>query len=333
MRKVSALVGLSVVVSVIAAALGGLGEVAAARPLKVRMDWRYQGYQAPFFIAVDKGYYKAAGLEVELLAGQGSATGVKTVASGAEELGFLDAGVAALSISKGAPLRVVAGIIQRNPTVVISWKDNPVNKPKDMEGKSIAWVPGVATNFTLTALWKANGVDESKIKKVSTTREASESLFLERKTQFGSGFVNASWAVYLAKGYGKDMQIMRAADHGVNTLSLAVVAHTRLIGEEPQVVRAFVAATLKGLKEAVENPELGWKTVVKHKPEVDAKLAQYGLENSLALLHTDASKGKPLGWTSDKDWTATLDFLETHMSLSPRLPLDRYYTNEFIPAG
>src|SRR5688572_890531 len=118
------------------------GHAAATRALKVRMDWRYQGYQAPFFVALDKGYYKAAGLEVDLLAGQGSGTGVKTVASGSEELGFIDAGVAALSISKGAPLKVVAGIIQQNPSVVISWKDKPINKPKDMEGKSVSWVPG-----------------------------------------------------------------------------------------------------------------------------------------------------------------------------------------------
>lgn len=333
MRKLSVLALLTVLVSILAVALDRPSEVAAGRALKVRMDWRYQGYQAPFFIAVDKGYYKAAGLEVELLAGQGSGTGVKIVASGAEELGFLDAGVVALSISKGAPLKVVAVIIQQNPTVVMSWKDKPVNKPKDMEGKSVSWVPGVATNFTLTALWKANGVDEAKIKKVSTTREASEILFLERKTDFGSGFINASWAVYLAKGYGKDMQIMRAGDWGVNALSLAVVAHTKLIAEEPQVVRTFVTATLKGLKEAVDNPELGWKTVVKHKPEVDAKLAQYGLENSLPLLCTANTKDKPLGWMAEKDWAATLDFLASYMDLAPRLPLDRYYTNEFIPAN
>ena len=333
MRKLSVLLLVTLTACVIAVAIARPPEVGAARALKVRMDWRYQGYQAPFFIAVDKGYYKAAGLEVAILAGQGSGTGVKLVASGAEELGFLDAGVAALSISKGAPLKVVAGVIQLNPTVVISWKDKAVAKPKDMEGKSLSWVPGVATNFTLTALWKANGVDEGRIKKVSTTREAAESLFLERKTDFASGFVNATWAVYLSKGYGKDMQILRASDWGVNTLSLALVAHTKLIAEEPQVVRAFVAATLKGLKEAVENPELGWKTVVKHKPEVDAKLAQYGLENSLALLRTANTKDKPLGWMADKDWEATIDFLASYMELTPKLPLNRYYTNEFVPGS
>jgi NitT/TauT family transport system substrate-binding protein len=309
------------------------GYAAAARSLKVRMDWRYQGYQAPFFVALDKGYYKAAGLDVELLAGQGSGTGVKTVASGSEELGFIDAGVAALSISKGAPLKVVAGIIQQNPSVVISWKDKPINKPKDMEGKSVSWVPGVATGFILTALWKANGVDESRIKKVSTTREASEALFLERKTDFGTGFVNASWAVYQAQGHGNDMQIMRASDWGVQALSLGIVANTKLLKEEPAVVRAFVAATLRGLKESIEDPKMGWQTVIKHKPEVDPKLAEYGLENSLTLFRTANTKDKPLGWMADKDWDATIEFLSTYMGLAPKMPLEHYYTNEFIPKG
>ena len=305
----------------------------ALRPLKVRMDWRYQGYHAPFFVALDKGYYKAAGLDVELLSGQGSGIGVKTVASGAEEIGFIDAGVAALSISKGAPLKVVAGIVQQNPAGVISWKDKPVNTPKDMEGKTIAWVPGVATNFLVTALWRANNIDEGKIRKISTTREATDTLFLERKVDMGTGFVNATWAGYLAQGHGTDMQIMRVADFGVNALSLAIVAHTKLVGEQPEVVRSFVAATMRALKEVRENPEAGWKTVIKHKPEVETKLAQIGLENTLPLLGTPNTKGKPLGWMSDKDWDTTIDFLATYMGLAPKQSLDTYYTNGFVPSS
>jgi len=329
MRKTMACLVVVVMTALVAAA----GFAQSPRPLKVRMDWRYQGYHAPFFIALDKGYYRAAGLDVELLSGQGSGIGVKTVASGAEEIGFIDAAVAALSIAKGAPLKVVAGIVQQNPAAVISWKDKPVNAPKDMEGKTIAWVPAVATNFLVTALWRANGIDEGKIRKISTTREASDTLFLERKVDIGTGFVNATWAGYLAQGHGKDMQIMRVADWGVNALSLAIVVNTKLINEHPDVVRAFVAASLRGLREARENPEMGWKTVVKHKPEVDAKLAQIGLENTLPLLTTPNTKGKPLGWMSDKDWDATIDFLATYMGLGQKQPLDTYYTNAFIPAS
>lgn len=323
---------LSVLTALHLAAAGSAG-AAALRPLKVRMDWRYQGYHAPFFVALDRGYYKAAGLDVELLAGQGSGIGVKTVASGAEELGFIDAGVAALSISKGAPLKVVTGIVQQNPAVLISWNERPVKSPKDMEGKTIAWIPGVATNFIVTALWRANGVDEAKVKKVSTTREAADTLFLERKVDIGTGFVNATWAVYLSKGHGKDMQILKAADWGVPLLSLAIVANTKLLTAEPEVARAFVAATMKGLRDVIENPEMGWKTVVKHKPEVEPNFARIGLENTLPLLATPNTKGKPLGWMSEKDWEATLDFLAKYMGLTPKPSLDQVYTNAFLPAS
>jgi ABC-type nitrate/sulfonate/bicarbonate transport system substrate-binding protein len=66
------------------------GADAAERTLKVRMDYLFQGYQAPFFVALDKGYYRASGLNVDLLIGQTSGVGLRTVSSGTEELGFLD---------------------------------------------------------------------------------------------------------------------------------------------------------------------------------------------------------------------------------------------------
>src|SRR5262245_25511192 len=304
---------------------------AAERTLKVRMDYLFQGYQAPFFVALDKGYYRASGLNVDLLIGQTSGVGLRTVSSGAEELGFLDAGVSALGISKGAPVQVVAGIVQKNPTVVVSRKANPVNRPKDMEGKSISWPPGAAANFIIAAMWRANSVDESKVRKISTTREAAEALFLDGKVDMSPAFVNATWAAYQASGRSADMQILRVSDFGVNPLSLSIVAHTRLVSEDPQVLRVFVQATMRGLQDVIANPEEGWKTVVKLKPEVDPKLAQYGLENTLPLLATLETKGKPPGWMSDKDWAATIDFLASYMELSPKLPLDKYYSNAFLP--
>jgi NitT/TauT family transport system substrate-binding protein len=309
---------------------GGSG-LAAERPTKVRMDYLYQGYHAPFFVALEKGYYRDAGLAVEFLSGQGSGAGLRSVSSGGEEFGLIDAGVAALGISKGAPVQVVAGYIQQNPTVVISRTSLPVKTPKDMEGKSIAWPPGIAAGFLITAMWRLNGVDESKVRKISTTLQAAEALFLEKKADMMPAFINAVYAGYVAKGLAKDMQILRVSDWGVNALSLAVVANTKLTAEQPAVVRAFVGATMRGLKDVIDNPEAGWKTVVKHRPEVDPALARIGLEYSLALLHTPETKGKPLGWMSEKDWNSTLDFLATYMELAPRLVPSKYYSNDFLP--
>lgn len=308
----------------------GSALAAELRPLKVRMDYLFQGYQAPFFIALDKGHYKEAGLEVELLVGQTSGIGLRTVSSGAEDIGLIDSGVAALGISKGAPVKVVAGLIQQNPTVIVTRKSKPVSKPRDMEGLTISWPPGAAANFFISALMKLNGVDESKVQKVSTTREAAEALFLEGKVDMSPAFVNAVWASYQAQG-ADNLQILRVSDFGVNTLSLAIVANTKFISAQPEMLRAFIAATMRGLKDVIADPPAGWRTVVKYKPEVDPKLAQFGLENSLPLIETKATKGKPLGWMSEEDWSSTLDFLASYMELAPRLPLDRYFTNEFLP--
>ena len=321
---------LSLCVALAAWPLAAAG-AAELRPVKVRMDYLFQGYQAPFFVALDRGYYKDAGLAVELLVGQTSGIGLRTISSGAEDLGLIDAGVAALGISKGAPVKVVAGYVQKNPTVIVSRKTKPVTSPKDMEGKSIAWPPGAAANFVIQALMKLNNVDDSKVEKVSTTREAAEALFLEGKVDMSPAFVNAVYASYQAQGAAKDFEILRASDFGVNTLSLAIVANTNFLEKQPEAVRAFVGATMRGLRDVLSDPAAGWQTVVKYKPEVDPKLAQFGLENSLPLLETAETKGKPAGWMSEKDWNATLDFLATYMALSPRLATEQYFTNDFLP--
>lgn len=317
--------------AVVTALAAGQSKAQDLKQLKVRMDFQYQGYQAPFFVAQAKGYYKDAGLKVELLAGQGSGNGLKSISSGAEQFGLIDAGVAALGISKGAPVRVVAGYIQQNPNVVISRKSNPINAPKDMIGKSIVWPPGIASGFMITAMWNIHGIDPNSVKKISTTLQAATTLFVEGKADSSPAFINAVWAVLQAQGHDKDMQIMKLSEFGVNALSLAVVANTSVIDSDPETVKKFVAATLKGLDDVVKDPESGWKAVVAAKPEVDPKVAQLGLENSLPFLRTTATKDKPLGWMAEKDWTDTLDFLEKYMELSPRLDTKVYYTNDFLP--
>lgn len=312
------------------ASLPGAVVSAEMRPVKVRMDYLFQGQHAPFFVALDRGYYKEAGLDVELLSGQTSGVGLRTVSSGAEDMGLIDAGVAALGISKGAPVKVVAGYLQKNPTVIVSRRAKPVSSPKDMEGKTIAWPPGAAANFVVQAMMRLNDVDEAKVVKVSTTREAAEALFLEGKVDMAPAFVTAV-GLFQSRSGGDELQVLRASDFGVNTLSLAIVANTIFLERHPDTVRAFVGATMRGLHDVVSDPTAGWQTVVKYKPEVDPHLARSGLESSLSLLETEQTKGMPAGWMSDTDWNATLDFLATYMGLSPRLPLDRYFTNDLLP--
>src|ERR1700737_1006419 len=118
-------------------------QAAAQAPdkLTVRFTWKLKGEYAPLFVALDKGYYKAEGLDVDLAEGSGAQTVLKLLAGGNEKFGYGPAVSAAQAISHGLPVKVVALYQTRAPMGVISFPDVPLKTPKDLAGKQLAIPP------------------------------------------------------------------------------------------------------------------------------------------------------------------------------------------------
>jgi len=118
--------------------LGRRGRAQTKRQVIMRLDWLYQGPNAGFLIAQDKGFYEQAGLNVEIGPGKGSGSTAQLVASKATQFGFADGFVVGNSVSKGMSIKMVAGIFRRNPTAVVVLDESDIKTPKDLEGKTIA---------------------------------------------------------------------------------------------------------------------------------------------------------------------------------------------------
>jgi NitT/TauT family transport system substrate-binding protein len=140
---------------------------AKLRDVTLRLDWVFQGPNAGFMVAQDKGFYAEAGLNVDIGPGKGSGSTAQLVASKATQFGYSDGFVVGNSVSKGMSIRTVAGIYRRNPTAVIVLADSDIKTPKDLEGKSIALTPGSAQFQQWPAFAKGCGVDASKVRVVS----------------------------------------------------------------------------------------------------------------------------------------------------------------------
>src|SRR5258708_3173957 len=112
------------------------------RQVTVRLDWIYQGPNAGFIVAQEKGFYEQAGLNVEIGPGKGSGSTAQLVASKATQFGFADGYVVGNAVSKGMNIRAVAGLYRRNPTAVVVLADSDIKTPKDLEGKTIAIAAG-----------------------------------------------------------------------------------------------------------------------------------------------------------------------------------------------
>ena len=147
-----------------AAPLARRGFAQAKRQVTMRLDWLYQGPNAGFLIAQDKGFYEQAGLNVEIGPGKGSGSTAQLVASKATQFGFADGFVVGNSVSKGMSIKMVAGVFRRNPTAVVVLDESDIKTPKDLEGKTVGGPTGGTQFVQWPAFVKGCGLDGSKIR-------------------------------------------------------------------------------------------------------------------------------------------------------------------------
>src|SRR5437762_7527125 len=148
------------------ALVGAIGGPASAQgPQKVvfALNWFAVGDHAAYWVALDKGYYKQRGLDVELQNSKGSGDSIAKVDTGRADLGLADSAVVIAASGRGARTKVVGMVFDKTPMNTWSRRDNPIAKPKDMEGKTIGAPPGDGQRQMFPAFAKLTGIDPSKV--------------------------------------------------------------------------------------------------------------------------------------------------------------------------
>ena len=123
------LCGAGIAAGLTAVPIGRPGRAQTRRLVTVRLDWIYQGPNAGFMVAQDKGFYEQVGLNVEIGPGKGSGSTAQLVASKATQFGFADGYVVGNGVSKGMNIRTVAGLYRRNPTAVVVLAQSDIKTP------------------------------------------------------------------------------------------------------------------------------------------------------------------------------------------------------------
>src|SRR5215470_3160945 len=135
----------------------------AAEKVTLRLDWSYWGGHAPFFVAVEKGFFAGRGLEVAIQDGKGSRITATVVGEGKDDFGFADAASVAALISQGLGAKVIAVLMGKNPNGIVFLEGTEIKRPKDLEGKTIGTSPGGSDATLLNAFLVKNNVDASKV--------------------------------------------------------------------------------------------------------------------------------------------------------------------------
>jgi NitT/TauT family transport system substrate-binding protein len=305
---------------------------AKPRDVTLRLDWVFQGPNAGFMVAQDKGFYAEVGLNVDIGPGKGSGSTAQLVASKTTQFGFSDGFVVGNSVSKGLNIRTVAGIYRRNPTAVIVLADSDIKTPKDLEGKSVAITPGSAQSQQWPAFAKGCGLDADKVRVISIDPAGTPPALITGQVPAIAGFAQGQVPTVEIRG-NKKTRVFWYADCGVNAVSNGIVVHNDLIKEDPELIRAFVAASVKGFLYARQHPDELVASVKKFSPTVDAAITLREAELSWQTWVTPATAGKVLGWMSDTDWAHTVEVLKQYGGVTTPLDAQQLYTNDFVPTG
>jgi len=239
------------------ATAASLSPALAETPLKFQLDWRFEGPSALFLQSAAKGYYKTAGLDVTIDAGNGSSGTVTRVASGSYDLGLAD--VAALmefhANNPDAPNKPVAVMMVYNntPAAVLALRKSGIQSPADLKGRKLGAPVFDAGRKAFPILDKAN-----KIGAVSWTAmepALRETMLVRGDVDAITGFSFTSLLNLEARGVKPaDIVVLPYADHGVKLYGNAIIASPKLIQSNPAALKAFLSAFAKGAKEVMAEP-------------------------------------------------------------------------------
>ena len=302
------------------------------KPVSMTMDWIFQGPNVGFMMAREKGFYREAGLDVTLTSGKGSGSTAQLIASKAAQFGFADGYVVGNGVAKGMGIKTVGSVYRRNPAACIVLADSDIKTPKDLVGKTVAITAGSAQFQQWPAFLKGAGVDESKIQLVNIDPAGVGAALISNKVDAIGGFAQGYVPTIEIRGK-KEVRVFYFADYGVTVVSNGIIVHEDLIKGDPELIRAFVAPTIKGFLYGRQHPDEAAEAVKSYLETVDLAITKREFELSWKTWVTPNTKGKPLGWGSDADWASTVDVLKQYGGVASPPSPRALFTNEFVPTG
>ncbi|MBV8167002.1 MAG: ABC transporter substrate-binding protein [Alphaproteobacteria bacterium] len=297
----------------------------------LRLDWTALGYHAPFYLGVARGYYRDAGIELEIQEGKGSPTTITLVGNESIEFGFADSTTAALLISKGLTAKVVMGIFQRSTLSLFFPVGKGVAKPADLKGKRLLMCPGDGLIQYLPAYLKAINLGMDDIKTVMVDCGIKYSALAQGQADAVATYGYAGKPLLQAVGVA-EVGKLDYADAGISLPSHGIVVSMKTIDGKQDLVRRFVSATAKAWLAAQTSPDDAVTAMVAANPLLREKapLLKDTLVDSFQYLETPAIKGKPFGWQSPEEWTKAETTLVEYLKIPKPASVDVFFTNAFI---
>ncbi|WP_309122220.1 ABC transporter substrate-binding protein [Paenibacillus sp.] len=301
-------------------------EEAAPKSLKkvvLRLKWVHQAQFAGFYAAVKKGFYEEAGLDVEIRPGGSDFPSVQMVASGSEEFGVTGADQILLAREKGVPVTAISTIYRETPFVLFSLKESGITKVEDLVGQKAGVKLGGNEELTFRAMVESAGVDAKSIEEMPIKFDLSP--LLSGQVKVWPGYVINE--VLAVEELGHEVNIIRPGDYGINFYADTLFTTQALIEKDPELVKGFVQASMKGWAYALENPEEAAQFGLEYADNLTLEHEVNMMKASVPLLQPD---NLPLGKMDEAAWSTLQESLMGLGFQKAEQAMEDVFTNEFL---
>ena len=307
----------------------------AETSIRFSNDWKWEGPNAPVLLALDRGWYTEAGLDVSVDTGQGSREALPRVASGTWQMGSADINslIKFRDQNPDIPLMAIMTIYNAPPFAIIGRKSLGVMAPKDLEGKILGAPAPDGAYAQWKAFVKANGIDASKVTIENVGFPVREPMLAAGKVDAITGYSFSSFINLKAKGVGEeDISLILMREHGLDLYGNVIIVNPDFAKANPEAVKAFVAVTVRAYLETAKDPAAAVKHVLNHndvaREEVELERLQMALAQNII---TDEVRANGFGGVDMERLERSIDQIADTYEFTNRPMASDVFDPQFLP--
>ncbi len=308
----------------------GVRPARAADKVTVRLEWTTSGLHAPFYLALQKGWFEAAGIDLALEDGNGSTTTVQLVGSQQYDVGFAALAPMAIAKAKGLEITSFAGFCRKGDTGIIFPADMKVTKPSDLACKKVGFTAGSLEGPFMTSFFEANGVPEGGVELINVDLTAKITTYVANRVD---AMVSTVPGFLPSINDKRPSNSILFADFGFNLPSFGLIATTSAMDKKKETLRRFASVMCGSWTYIFNGHEEEAASAIKAQ-RPNAIYPNAVLINQIRAFHpfftTEATKNLPIGIQSESDWAATISAMERAKAIKPGSKPKDYFTNDLI---
>jgi NitT/TauT family transport system substrate-binding protein len=297
--------------------------------LVVRLDFSPWGVHAAMHLAETRGWFREAGLTVEVQDGRGSGNTLQLVNAGQADVGQIQVGLIGQARERGATVRAFAGFGRRTDLAVLVDRDGPIQRVQDFRGKSIVVFAASPWAPFIDSFLRAGGLDRNTVNVMFVDPAALWGTYTAKRAD---GLMSTTPSAIPVAERPRPSRSILAEDAGISFPSYGLIATEATIQSRGPALKRLVETQARAWAHLKSNLDDGVEAMLRQRPDarLDRAVVREQIRLTIEFFDTPATQGRPIGWQAEADWAAALRSLEAAGAIKPGWQAGTYFTNDLI---